>query len=106
VVRAGQLRHVVEVQESTDSRNAHGGITPSWTTIKRRRFQFVDSRGREFQLAKATNADMTHLLKGRYWQGLTTENRFLFNGRVLEIDSVVNTNERDVEYLVQCREVV
>jgi hypothetical protein len=49
---------------------------------------------------------MTHLLKGRYWPGLTTENRFLFNGRVLEIDSVVNTNERDVEYLVQCREVV
>ena len=51
--------------------------------------------------------DQAVLLMGRFHPGINTATRVTYpNGRVFHVDSVVNRDERDVELLVSCREVV
>ena len=51
-------------------------------------------------------AQATHIVKGRYHPGITTETRVTFEGRTLNVLSVANRDERDLETDLVCAEVV
>ena len=94
----------MKVQASTDARSDYGDITETWATTKTRWCEVIDTRGREFQQAAATQSDMTHLLRMRYTPGITSENRLELGDRTLNILSVVNTGDRNKELLISCKE--
>jgi len=48
----------------------------------------------------------THVLKGRYHPGITTQTRVTFEGRILSVLFVANRDERGIETDLVCAEVV
>lgn len=56
--------------------------------------------------AGAILATATHVIKGRYHPGITTQTRVTFRDRVLSVLFVANRDERDMETDLVCAEVV
>jgi head-tail adaptor len=106
----GAYRHVVTVQApGLRVPDGDGGFTESWTD--------ADPPTWAVNLAPATAGDgetaiagtvlptMTHLARGRYHPGVTTQARLVFEGRVLNILTVRNLEERNRTLEVVCTEV-
>lgn len=56
--------------------------------------------------AGAVLAQATHVVKGRYHPGITTETIVTFQGRTLSVLFVANRDERGIETDLICAEVV
>lgn len=105
-MRAGKLRHRVEIQAVTEARDGHGGITRTWTTVVNRWAAIEPLSGQERFSAQQVNPELTHQVRLRYWSGLTPKHRFKHGSRYLSILSIVNVGERNIEQLCQCKEEV
>ena len=107
-MRAGKLRTRVEVQRIDEERDKQGGIVSSWTTIAHRWASVVPLSGREYWSAQQVQSDVTHKVQLRYLEGLTSKDRLrlLHSQRVLNIQSVLDVDERHREMQLMCVEVV
>ena len=107
-MRAGTLRTRVEVQRIAEERDKQGGIVSSWTTIGQRWASVVPLSGREYWSAQQVQSDVTHGVTMRYLEGLTSKHRLrlLHSQRVLNIQSVLDVDERHREMQLMCVEVV
>ena len=88
-MNTGALRHLVTL----DTPNGSNGYTPltppDWWCAQ-----------------NSLGPDLGVLLTGRFHPGINTATRVHFgNGRIFQVDSVVNREERDVELVLACREV-
>jgi metal-dependent hydrolase (beta-lactamase superfamily II) len=45
------------------------------------------------------------LITGRYHPGITTATRLHHKGRIYQVDTIANRDDRDVELVLTCREV-
>ena len=110
MVDAGQLRHRVEIQSLTESRNAHGGVTRTAATVAKRWARIEPLQGREFFDAQAVDATITHRVTLRYYSGLTPSHTIKYHDagadtdRTLNIVSIQNTEELDAVQVCMCRE--
>ena len=102
-MRAGQLRHRVEIQSRAATRT-RGQVTEAWTTYTTGWASIEPRSGRELERAHMVVADATHKVGIRYYSGVSTRDRFLFGTRKLNIASVVNVEERDRELILICVE--
>lgn len=87
-----------------------GGFTQTWTDLTPRMWSC--------KIAPATAVDLehvaagtvlskaTHLVTGPYRSDVTTQARVLFNGRSFSVTGVSNPDERNVELVLVCVEVV
>jgi Phage head-tail joining protein len=48
----------------------------------------------------------THWVRGRYHPGITNETRLLFEGRTLFVQSVTDVDERHLDLVLVCQEIV
>jgi len=103
-MKIGKLRHVVEVQEATASRNSFGETIKTWETTSCPWASVMPLQGRELEIAKQINSQIDHAVVIRF-QEIATTNRLIFKGRTLEILSILNVEERDHELHIFCREV-
>ena len=94
-MRAGQLRHHVEIQIASESRTGHGAVDRAWTVEAERWASISPLQGQEQILAQQLGSRMSHRIQLRYYAGLTTKHRIVHDGRVFEIRSVANVGERD-----------
>ena len=111
MVRAGQTNTLIDIEAPTGTANAHGGVSQSFAHSMFRWAQFMDTRGREYQHAQATHADLTHVLRLRHVTGLTPKHRFKYTDfdnavHTLDIIAIANTKNRNDENVVYCREVL
>ena len=109
-MKTGTLRHRVRIEEQTETRNAHGGITRAWAEASEgKRYAAIEPiSGREFYEAQQVAADITHKVKIRYYAGLNTSHRIvrIHDSRVFDIEAVQNTDERNIEQVCMCKESV
>lgn len=107
-MRAGRLRHRVEIMADTVSLAASTNEPTYSSAMAATVWASVEPMSGNERLAAArTNADTTHRVELRYWSGLTTKHWFRFDGtRRLEILSIVNPEERNINLICECREVV
>ena len=107
-MRAGQLRHRIEVQALTRTRNAtSGGFTEAWAEPGRQMWAHVRPlSAREFMEAQANQSDITHTVVIRYDTPLPSpKDRIRFRGRFLHIVSAItNMDERDRWLVMKCTE--
>ena len=102
-MRAGRLRKRFEIQTSTESRDAHGGVTKTWTLAATRwgsiDSEKVDERTTGSQVAPLATLKVTM----RYYAGLTHDMRLRFGARYLYITEILNPGEigRDHELRVK-----
>lgn len=112
-MKAGQLRHWVQVESKSVSVDANGDRTETWSTFIECWASIATGNGREFFLAKQTIADLTHVLTMRFLPGITADMRVRFDdpkisnaSRYFNIRALLNPDERSEMLELQCSEVV
>lgn len=106
---AGKRRHLVSIERPTASAaNAYGETTDTWSEYCQAYVGIIPQSAREYVAAQGVRADMTHLLRMLYTDGVgvTNQMRVKFNNRYLHIVSVLNPAERNVELQLVCVEEV
>jgi SPP1 family predicted phage head-tail adaptor len=106
MVQAGKLRHRIKIQEATETYNGVGEPVTTWTDYKIVWAEIRPMQGREYWASQQVNPEVTHRVTIRYLDGVTTEMRINFSDRIFAIDSILNTDEKNVELVVLCKENV
>lgn len=108
-MRAGTLRHIVEIQEPSETIAALGIGVPdlAWSTVATSWASIQPIAGSEYTNAQQQQAAITHRVNVRY-PGLriTPRHRIKFGARVFEIVSAANLDERNVEVEIMAKERV
>ena len=103
-VRIGGLRHHIAIQEPTETQDDRGAVTVTWETIRECRAWVEPMRGQALYESFQVHGRVTHRVRLRYWSELDDTMRILFGTRVLNILSVINVGERNVEMEITCAE--
>jgi len=108
-LRAGRLRHNVDILNVSETQDDYGESTQE-LTVEATVFAEVSPmtfRDQE-RIARAGQVveDITHRVVIRHREGLTSKNKIRFGVRVLEIAGIANVGERGVMDEILCREVV
>lgn len=93
LIRAGDLRHQCILQEATNQTDSFGDTQEVWSAVATVWAFIRAASGRELFEAATVQAELSHLVTIRYRAGVWPGMRFLFNGRLLYITSVNNTEE-------------
>lgn len=104
-MQAGQLRHRITIQQRTAS-VAHGEQSTSWTDFVSAWAAVQPLTGTEALVGRQENAAVSHRVVVRYQPGITPSMRVSFNGRLFDIQSVINIDERNRELHLMCLEQV
>jgi SPP1 family predicted phage head-tail adaptor len=105
-MKAGQLRHYITVQQVTETQDTFGQGIESWTTWKQVYAAVEPMVGREYFASAQTLSKVTHRIRIRHLSGLTTKHRISWDGRIFDIESVINVMERERELVLMCVERV
>ena len=105
-MRSGALRKRVMIQKPVaGGPDALNERTFTWTDEQKIWVGILPQSGREFYRAQQVNAAVTHLVSARYRTGLDATKRLVLSGsRVLDIDGVLDVDERHEELLLTCVE--
>jgi SPP1 family predicted phage head-tail adaptor len=87
-------------------RAADGGVIETWSDVTTVHASIEPKGGREFFNAAAVAADVTHAIRIRNYDALTTSHRLKFGTRIFNINSVLRSNEIKHLMEVQVTEVV
>lgn len=111
-VRAGSLRHTVQIQSRTSVKDSFGGESGLWvnTTPDGWRCSIKQLSGKELMIAAQQNSRATHEIRMRYNPDVTSLHRFVevepVPGRVFHLtEPPRNFQERNHEMLCICMEV-
>lgn len=90
--------------------DGEGGVTQTWTDLTPPALSVkiapATAKDLERVAAGTVLATATHLVTGPYHPQVTTQTRILFNGRQFSVTGVSNPEERNVELVLVCVEVV
>jgi len=102
------MRQRIEIQSGTRTADAGGGETTAWATITNgaRWAEINPLRGERFLLAQQLQERITHQVRIRYLSTVTVAMRVLFGTRYFQIHNVLHTDERQVETLLMCEELL
>lgn len=103
-MQAGQLRHRVSVEASTETRDAHGGPIRTWAASEVVWAAVRPLAGRELIEAQQVQPRVTHRVTMRYLPSLTASKRIIYGDRTFEIQAVMHTDERGHETIALCME--
>jgi SPP1 family predicted phage head-tail adaptor len=104
-MRAGSLRHLVEIQErSTSHEPTYGGQVETWTTIATPYAAIRPLSGRELLANDGVQAERTHEVELRFMEGITAAHRVKFGARIFDIAQVLDVEERARTLRLQCHE--
>jgi SPP1 family predicted phage head-tail adaptor len=105
VTRIGQMRKRVEIWEYTVAIDASGAQSETGTKVADWWAHIEPLRGEEYTQAQQLEAGTTHRISIRYYEGLRTHHKFVFDGRTFEITSISNIDERNTYMETLCKEV-
>lgn len=87
-----------------------GGYTNTWTDLSPNTWQVAiepaTARDLERLTAGTVIAQASHIVTGPYRDDVTINTRVIFNGRTLNVIGVANPEEKNVETIALCSEVV
>jgi SPP1 family predicted phage head-tail adaptor len=91
---AKNLRNKVEILRETTTRDAVGGFSSTWYTHLTVYAQINPVSGTERYYAHRMESNTTHKIITRFCD-ITQKDRVRFRGREMDIESVINIEERD-----------
>lgn len=104
-MRAGKLRHLITIQQPTET-NTAGNVTTTWSTYVQLWAEIMSASGNEGFLSDQRFATVTHTIRTRYYSGITPKMRAVLGSRVFKIHAALNWTERDRELRLLCTEEV
>lgn len=104
-MRAGRLRHRLELQRAVETRNEYGEVVLTWSTVATVWGSVEPLQGREYQLAKQTQAETMTRFRIRYRSDVRPSWRVAWSGRHYDIADA-QPDERRIELHLMCVDVV
>lgn len=106
----GEYRHRITVQNPGGMvPDGDGGFTEGWSAATPPEIdasiQRASTRDLERVTAGSVLSTATHLIRCRFHPQLTTNSRLLFRGRVFEVQSAQDIDERQIAMVLICAEV-
>lgn len=105
-MKAGRLNKRITIQTATEAQNTYGEPIKTWAEYVTAWASVEPLNGREYWSAKELNAEITIRFRMRYYDGVTPKMRVVYDSRNFDIESIINTNESNVELLLMCKENV
>ena len=108
-MRAGDLRHRAELQQQLVTKDSYGQQVNSWVTLATIWCQISPVSGKEAFMAQQVQSETTHQIRCRYRQEFANPKtvaacRLLFKGRIFNITSSINWDERNREITLMATE--
>ena len=109
-MRAGPLRHRVVLQTYTETQDAFGGMTPTWSTLATVWAAVEWLMGREYLEAKQLEGELAVRIRIRNRTGVTERTRVTWTdpnntAHVFEVVAVQQDATGMRELVLMCREV-
>ena len=106
-MRTGKLRHRVELQKASFIVDDLGYHLEEWETVATAWAAIEPLKGEEHWQAASVQATTTHRVTMRPpGVAVHPSNRLVFNGRIFEIEAVLDIEERGRELQLMCVEKV
>jgi SPP1 family predicted phage head-tail adaptor len=94
-MRAGRLRHTIEIQNPIASQDASGGVVETFSLFRRVRASVEPISARERLASAAIIGDATSRIWIRFLEGFTVKSRILFRGEIYNIRAIRNVRTED-----------
>lgn len=104
-MRSGPLRHRIEIQAPTESRDSSGGGSVTYATVATRYGAVEPFTSRERLIAGQMGTRVSLRVRLRWYEGLTTRHRLKHGTRTFGIVGVIQPDERKIEHLCDVVEV-
>ena len=105
-MRAGILRHVVDIEDAANTNDGMGGVTQVWSDLHTGlRAAIWPLSGSERLESDKLELAVTHRIRVRYREGIKADMRVSFDGRYFNIKSVIVPDERRVMVEMLCEEI-
>lgn len=96
MIRSGKLRHRLELQVASETRDpATNEVFRAWTTTATLWASVEPASGQERRLGAAITPTTTHAVEVRGGTPISPGNRLLWGTRAFEIEAVLNRSEMD-----------
>lgn len=105
-VRIGRLKDRVRLERISETLAASGQPANEWVLVTTAWAGIEPISGRERIAGDQVMSDLTHRVMMRYRAGVTPKMRLVNGARVLEIVSVIDTNNRHEQLELLCTERV
>lgn len=106
-MRAGKLRHIVDIEHDAGSDKSVGQRVTNWVTLDSDvPAEVVVASGNEGTRGEQTIATVTHIVKVRYRCGIGPQMRIRHEGNVFGIVRAVDVTGRRRELTIECKAVV
>ncbi|MBN1807188.1 MAG: phage head closure protein [Sedimentisphaerales bacterium] len=99
------MRHRVELQQFAESQDGYGEMVREYTTYATVWAEIKPLQGKELEHAQQISAETDFQIRIRYNPAVASEHRVVFGNRVFEITAVKNTEERNEELVLMCKEI-
>jgi len=107
-VRAGNLRHLIDIQQAIEIKDAYGAVTETWISVGKVRAGIYQLSGREYFAAQQINSEINAKLVIRYQGNLNTKMRAIVPGtqRCFDFQAIIDKagkgRELEVLAIEQC----
>lgn len=95
-MRAGRLRHRVDLQAATRTDDGYGGGSEAWTTFASAWAEVNPSSGTEVAAAGAVQGQTVYEVRLRYRTDLGPQHRIVHGSRVLWVQGVTSDPRRNL----------
>jgi SPP1 family predicted phage head-tail adaptor len=103
-MRAGTLKDRIVLERWTAGTDPQWGLTAGWTSLGEAWTDVTPVSGGEKPDGAGVQTSVSHRIKMRYRSDLSTKDRALYRGRVLEFVSVIDVDGARRELLIEARE--
>lgn len=98
-IQSGRLKHILDIQSATKTRDAAGGVVETFTNVKTGvHCEVRPVSAREIVSGDQITQDVTHIIRHRYLPStaITPSMRYVWGSRVFNVQKVINAQEQNI----------
>lgn len=100
MINSGRMRERVTIQRPTDRQNPFGEATLEWETLGEVWAQVTNISARDYFAAQQAGTLTTHRVLIRFYAGMDAAWRLVWRGRIMEVVSVLEREDRRVHEIL------
>jgi SPP1 family predicted phage head-tail adaptor len=100
----GKMRYRVQLQSPTNTTDAGGGRSQTWSRKADLYANIIPKSGSESYKQGKIKDETTHEIHIRHRSDMSAKYRIVYESRVFNIKSILNTHERDRFMVLSCTE--
>lgn len=105
-MRSGNLKQKITFQDYTETTDDFGEVTKGYADFRTVYASIVPLSGKEYFTSKQTNAEVSHKIECRHFDGVKPSMRIVYGTRTFNIESVINIREENKTLQIMATEVI